>query len=120
MGKETEARRRALWDKQNRQLRSRTPPRLDNERRLIRVFPEYTVDLPLWENFTDHYLIERGMLPLSTDLETALARWNESWSPSRSSDGPEGQRWLAEGHALIRRLRTELHGIAEIRAEFED
>ena len=72
MGKEAEARRRALWEKQNRQLKSRRPPRLDDGRRLIRVFPEYVIDLPLWENFTDHYLIERGMLPLAADLESAL------------------------------------------------
>ncbi|AZS42984.1 hypothetical protein [Microbacterium oleivorans] len=120
MGNETEARRRALWARQDRQIKSRTPPRLDDGRRLIRVFPEYTTDLPLWENFTDHYLVERGMLPLSSDLDAALAEWNEKWSPTRSSEDPEEQRWLAQGHALVRRLRTELHGIAEIRAEFAD
>ena len=121
MGNETEARKRALWAKQDRQVKSRTPPRLDDGRRLIRVFPEYVTDLPLWERFTEHYLIERGMLPLSIDLEDSLAAWNQEWQIHTLEGGiPDEQRWLAHGHALVRRLRTELHGIAEIRAEFED
>ncbi|MFJ6678508.1 hypothetical protein ACIQLK_05185 [Microbacterium sp. NPDC091382] len=85
MGNETEARRRALWAKQDRQVRNRKPPRLADGRRLIRVFSEDGTDLPLWENSTDHE-----------------------------------PRWRARGHELVRRLRTELHGVAEIRAEFVD
>lgn len=115
------AKNHELWEEQDTQLRSHTPPRLDDGRRLIRIFAEYGCDLPLWESFTDHYVIERGVLPISSELEDALVAWNAEWDGSAlEGDLPHRDRWLSEGRSLTNRLRTELHGIAEIRPEFED
>lgn len=111
---------RALWPAQDRHLQSTTPPRLPDGRRLIRVFPEWGTELPLWESFTDHYLVERDMFPISDALLDALAEWNAHWQ-NRPEDAPlaDEEQWLATGRSLVRQLRTELHGIAEIRAEFD-
>lgn len=121
---ETEARRArrlARWARQDRQLRSSSPPRLNGGRRLIRIAPEWTVDLPLWESFSDHYLIERGMLPISDDLMDALAEWNSVWERhALEADFPHRERWLTDGLALAARLRTEIHSIAEVRPYIED
>lgn len=112
--------RSALWRSQDRQLQSRTPPRLDDGRRLIRMFPEWGTELPLWESFTDHYLIGRDTLPISDALLAALTAWNAHWK-DRSEDAPlrDEQRWRAQGRALVEELRSELHGIAEVRSEFD-
>jgi hypothetical protein len=111
---------RALRPGQDQHLRSTTPPRLADGRRLIRVFPEWGTELPLWESFTDHYLVERGMFPISDALLDALAEWNAQWQ-NRPEDArlAHEEHWLATGRSLVRQLRTELHGIAEIRAEFD-
>ena len=111
--------RRAHWSWQDRSLQSTTPPRLEDGRRLIRVFPEWISGLPLWENFTENYPFERDALPLSAELQDALEAWNEHWQ-NRDLDEelPDLDRWLAEGMELVARLRDELGDIADVRAEF--
>lgn len=112
--------RLALWSKQNSELRASDPPRLRDGRRLIRVFPEWGTDLPLWESFTEHYLVDRDTFPISSDLLDGLAAWNAEWqNRSELDDLPDEDRWTADGHALVSRLRAELNGIAAIRAEFD-
>ena len=111
--------RLALWSWQNRHLRSSDPPRLEDGRRLIRVFPEWCTVLPLWESFTHHYLLQRDTLPISDALLDAFAAWNAEWQARDPDDDlPDAERWSADGDALVARLRVELAGIAEIRAEF--
>lgn len=111
--------RLALWSWQDRQLHASRPPRLDDGRRLIRVFPEWFVELPLWENFSDAYPATRETFPLSDDLLDALTAWNDEWQDRQPEDPlSDEERWIADGLALVHRLRTELAGVAEIRAEF--
>ena len=110
----------AHWSWQDRSLRSTTPPRLEDGRRLIRVFPEWISGLPLWEDYTENYPFERDALPLSAELQDALEAWNEHWQDrDLDEELPDLDRWLAEGRELVARLRDELGDIAEVRAEFE-
>ncbi|MCJ1706086.1 hypothetical protein [Microbacterium sp. VKM Ac-2923] len=112
--------RLAFWSWQDRQLRSTDPPRLENGRRLIRVRPEWAIGLPLWESFTEVHQVAREALPISPELQDALVAWNESWQDrAHDADLRTPQRWIAEGHELVDRLREELRDIAEIRAEFD-
>ena len=100
------------------------PVLLPTGERSIRFFPEFGVDLPLWESFTDNYPVERSALPLPLELEDALAAWNARWDDlvgsnnlSTASDhGWEG--WRIDGLELLSRLRTALAGTAEVRPEF--
>lgn len=92
--------------------------------RSIRMFPEWSVDLPLWESFTDNYPVTRGVFRLSADLEDDLAAWNERWQAIADPDASpeataaEWTTWENEGRLLLARLRTTLAGIAEVRPEF--
>ena len=111
--------RLALWSQQNRQLQSSDPPRLDNGRRLIRVFPEWGTELPLWESFSEHYPVQRGDVVISDALLSALTAWSAEWQNRSELDYfPDEERWVAEGHSLVSQLRAEMHGVADIRAEF--
>lgn len=112
--------RLALWSWQDRQLRSSDPPRLEDGRRLIRVFPEWSIGLPLWESFADEYQVARDALPLSPGLQDDLVAWNEHWQDRpHDADLPNTRQWTADGHALVARVRAELEDIAEIRVEFD-
>ncbi|WEK61820.1 MAG: hypothetical protein P0Y60_03450 [Candidatus Microbacterium colombiense] len=111
-----------LWERQNRQLRASDPPRLDDGRRLIRMYAEYgdEGDLPLWEDFAEHSFVDRDTFPISEDLLDALVAWNAEWQRwTEGVDDAVVERSIANGRAYVARLRTELYGIAEIRAEFE-
>ncbi|MEV7756577.1 hypothetical protein AB0O16_02490 [Microbacterium sp. NPDC089180] len=121
MEPETEEQRSRLAHRswQERSLRSTQPPRLEDGRRLIRVFPEWVSCLPLWESCTENYPFERDVLPLSPELQDALEAWNEHWQDrDLDEEIPDRDRWVAEGGELVARLRDELGDIAEVRAEF--
>ncbi|MDQ1074683.1 MULTISPECIES: hypothetical protein [Microbacterium] len=121
MEPETEEQRARLahWSWQERSLTSTTPPRLEDGRRLIRVFPEWISCLPLWENYTDNYPFERDVLPLSSELQDRLVAWNDHWqNRDLDEEVPDLDRWIAEGRELVARLRDELGDIADVRAEF--
>jgi hypothetical protein len=96
--------------------------------RSIRMFPEWGVNLPLWESFTDHFPVERGALPLSAALEQALAEWNERWQQLADADldsaaaatatATEWSAWRTDGVSLLAALRAEIRGVAEVSPEF--
>ena len=119
---------RARGAMQSRYLMARAqagePVVLPSGERSIRMFPEWSVDLPLWESFTDNYPVARGALLLSADLEDDLAAWNERWQSIADPDASpetttaEWTSWEDEGRLLLGRLRTALAGIAEVRPEF--
>lgn len=119
---------RARGTMQNRYLMARAqagePVVLPTGERLIRFFPEFGVDLPLWESFTDHYPVERGALSLLPELEDALKAWNERWQSLASIDGSTAamsgrwSAWKREGVTLLADLRSALAGRAEVRPEF--
>ncbi len=117
---------RARGAMQNRYLRARAqagePVVLPTGERLIRFFPEWGTDLPLWESFTENYPIGRGGLPLPAELEADLTTWNERWrelSGTREPDPEPGwPEWEREGVRLRVRLQRALDGIAEVRPEF--
>lgn len=109
------------WRMQNRYLRAKLrrgeQPLLPNGLRCIRMFPEWSVDLPLWESFSEHYPCEPGELPIPTDLEQALMDWNREWQ-SHAESGSLPISWAENGWGLHRRLQTVLNGFAEVRPEF--
>jgi hypothetical protein len=125
---ETDAYWRARSTMQNRFLiarsRAHEPVVLPTGERAIRFFPEYGVDLPLWESFTDNYPVERGELSLPLQLEDALVAWNERWcslvglDPSTAAARDQWDNWHREGLALLTLLRSALSGRAEVRPEF--
>lgn len=119
---------RARGAMQDRYLAARSragdPVVLPTGERVIRFFPDFGVELPLWESFTESYPVERGTLPLSPSLEHALTTWSARWddlvgndiSTITSSSGWKG--WCDEGLQLLSHLRKALAGIAEVRPEF--
>jgi hypothetical protein len=112
--------RSACGSRQERSLRSSTPPQLEDGRRVIRVFPEWISGLPLWESYTENYPFERDVLPLSSELQNQLEAWNEHWQDrDLDEELPDRDRWIAEGWALVARLRDELGDIADVQAEFD-
>jgi hypothetical protein len=106
---------------QDRCLRARSqrgePALLPNGLRLIRVFPEWVSGWPLWENYTEDYRLTGPALGLSHELSEALFEWNEEWL-ERHEDDPLPVSWKEQGLGLLRQLRGELDGVAEVRPEF--
>lgn len=111
-------RRREMQDRflSARALRGE-PPLLPDGRRLIRLFPEWTVRWPLWESFTEEYLLTADALGLDATLSQDLADWNEAFN-ARHEDDPLPDGWVEEGWALARRLQSALGPTAEVRPEF--
>lgn len=84
------------------------------------MFPEWISGLPLWEDYTENYPFERDVLPLSSELQDRLEAWNEHWqNRDLDEEVPHLDQWIAEGRALVARLRDELGDIADVRAEFD-
>jgi hypothetical protein len=90
--------------------------------RLIRFFPEWGADLPLWESFTENYPVKRSALPLPATLEIDLAAWNMRWQELSGTREPgleaRWHEWEREGVRLRAHLQSALDGIAELRPEF--
>jgi hypothetical protein len=99
-------------------VRRSDPPVLPDGRRVIRMFAGWASS-PLWESFTDAYLLRPSELGLSDELADALLRWNDRFG-ARSETDPEPPGWRAEGRALAARLQAELDGVAEVRPELGD
>lgn len=100
------------------------PVALPTGERSIRLDPEWGVDLPLWEQFTDHYPVKRGELPLGSRLEGSLAAWNQHWQELADPDTggaateSDWDVWRAEGVTLVASLRDALGGIAEVHSAY--
>lgn len=107
---------------QDRYLAARSqcdePVVLPDGLRVIRLFPEWGVDLPLWESFADRgYPFEPGALPIDAALERQLSDWNREWE-SFGFEAPRPKAWFERGWELHARLQGTLADIAEVRPVF--
>lgn len=93
-------------------------PRLPNGQRVIRLFPDWGRDEPLWENFSANYLVTAADLTLSDALSRHLHTWNAVWTDRDPEYGVLPPDWLDQGWALHRRLQAELGESAEVRPDF--
>lgn len=105
---------------QDRYLRARSQrgeaPLLPNGLRVIRMFPEWCVGLPLWESFTDSYPVRPGELPISRALEGELEVWNREWE-SHGLDATRSPAWFERGWELYEEVQRALANIAEVRPD---
>lgn len=96
------------------------------ERRVIRLFPDYGRDWPLWEDSTPTrdvgYTTDPEMYGLSEQLSRDLARWNAFWE--RHFDPIEGwdshdsrERWRRDGEQIVSYLRHEVASFADVHYE---
>ena len=99
------------------------PPR----RRVIRLFPDYSRDYPLWENSTLSWDVGYTTTPetygLSEELGEDLAAWQaffeEQANPFEGWDSDANlQKWLSDGEALAVRLQHEVQSFADVQREF--
>lgn len=103
---------------------SQTPP----ERRIIRLFPDYSRVYPLWESSTPTWDVGYTTGPedygLSARLAADLAEWQSFWETHADPfDGwdteANRQKWLRDGRSLTKRLSAEVADFADVDAEFE-
>ncbi|UOQ88583.1 hypothetical protein MUN74_15105 [Agromyces endophyticus] len=95
-------------------------------RRVIRLFPEYGRDWPLWENSTPTwdvgYTTTPEMYGLSDDLTRHIAEWNALWNANFDpfdgwKDDAARERWREEGVAIAGRLAAEVADFADVSYE---
>ncbi|WP_242090124.1 hypothetical protein [Microbacterium lacticum] len=95
-------------------------------RRVIRLFPEYGRNWPLWENSTPAwdvgYTTTPEMYGLSEDLTRDMADWNALWEANFDPfDGWKSdaarERWREEGVRVATRLRAEVADFADVKYE---
>lgn len=101
---------------------SGTPP----ARRIIRLFPDYSRDWPLWENSTPTWDVGYTTTPetygLSGALSNDMAAWNVFWEthfdPFDGWDNDaDRERWRAQGETIAARLRAEVAAFADVQYE---
>ena len=95
-------------------------------RRVIRLFPDYGRDWPLWENSTPTWDVGYTTTPetygLSEGLTRDIAEWNGLWE--QHFDAFNGwdsesarERWREEGESIAARLRSEVEVFADVQYE---
>ncbi len=96
------------------------------ERRVIRLFPDYGRDWPLWESPLTapdgRYCTDPEVYRLSVELTEELARWNAHWEthfdPFEGWDSEENrERWHRDGVRISSWLQREVAGFADVRYE---
>jgi hypothetical protein len=96
------------------------------ERLVIRLFPDYGRDWPLWENSTPTWDVGYTTTPetygLSDELTRDLAAWNALWeSDFDPFDGWTSERarerWRGDGETVAARLRAEVAHFADVSYE---
>ena len=96
------------------------------ERRVIRVFPDYSRDWPLWENSTPDrdvgYTTTPATYGLSEQLTARIAVWNAFWEAhfddAHGWDSVRARdRWGATGEEIARLLSEEVAAFADVRYE---
>lgn len=101
---------------------SGTPP----QRRVIRLFPDYGRDWPLWEDSTATwdvgYTTEPQMYGLSERLTQAIWEWNRFWEGHfHHEDGWETashrEQWRIQGERIAKWLRSEVREFADVAYE---
>ena len=105
------------------QFMEQIPP----HRRVIRLFPEYSRDYPLWENSTPSWDVGYTTTPetygLSRQLGEDLAAWQaffeEHANPFEGWDSDANlQKWLSDGESIAVRLQDEVQSFADVQREF--
>ncbi|MFE4950007.1 hypothetical protein ACFQ9V_07850 [Leifsonia sp. NPDC056665] len=95
-------------------------------RRVIRLFPDYGRDWPLWENSTPTwdvgYTTTPAMYSLSEDLTRDLAEWNALWDSNFDPfDGWKSdaarEQWRVTGRGIAARLQREVADFADVQYE---
>ncbi|WP_141377389.1 hypothetical protein [Microbacterium testaceum] len=95
-------------------------------RRVVRLFPDYSRDWPLWEDSTPTwdagYTTTPAMYGLSTALTDALGEWNTLWEAQYDPvDGWKSESardaWREGGVEIARRLRAEVAEFADVQYE---
>ena len=93
-----------------------------NCKRIIRFFPDWGRDHPLWESGTDKYAMDPEDYGLSDSLSRRLAEWMRHWESNRipetgwkSADAAEESEHI--GDALVADLRIEVASFAEVHDE---
>lgn len=89
---------------------------LPDGRRVIRMFSGWASS-PLWESFTEEYVVDPRSLGISDDLRQGLLDWDAAIQAA-GTDGAAPRDSLERGLALWRRLRDELASVAEVRPDF--
>ncbi|AVZ38996.1 hypothetical protein CT688_05410 [Dietzia sp. JS16-p6b] len=94
----------------------------DGDKRVIRFFPDYGREHPLWESGTDKYAMDPEDYGLSESLSRRLAGWMRHWESNVIPEtGWKSAEAAAEservGDALVADLRIEVSGVAEVRDE---
>jgi len=90
--------------------------------RIIRFFPDYGRNHPLWESGTDKYAMDPEDYGLSESLSRRLAAWMRHWESNVIPEtGWKSAEAAAEservGDALVADLRIEVSGFADVRDE---
>ncbi|MFT3663265.1 MAG: hypothetical protein QM809_18440 [Gordonia sp. (in: high G+C Gram-positive bacteria)] len=92
-------------------------------RRVVRLFPDYMRDYPLWESSTSTWNVGYTTGPelygLSEELSGRLAAWQHEWETSicglDREPSPEAvARWRAEGAELARLLGEAVADYADV------
>ncbi|WP_067245695.1 hypothetical protein [Microbacterium resistens] len=94
------------------------PLTLPDGRRVIRLFPGWGREWPLWESFSEQYALDAEDLPLSRELAAALKEWNAAWQ-ARDETAPVPDGWIEHGRHLHARLQKELETVAEVRPDYD-
>jgi hypothetical protein len=119
---QTARERRMRAEMQDRYLSSRSrkklPLTLPDGRRVIRLFPDWGREWPLWESFSDDYTLSADDLTLSPGLANELYQWNQTWQ-RRSETDPIPDGWMERGRELHADMQEELKDLAEVRADFD-
>lgn len=96
------------------------------KRRVIRLFPDYGRDWPLWENsmptWDVGYTTTPEMYGLSDDLTRDMATWNALWEGNFDPfDGWKSdaarEQWREDGVSIVSRLRGEVADFADVTYE---
>lgn len=97
-------------------------------RRVIRMFPDYGRDYPLWENSTSTWDVGYTTNPetygLSEQLAGELAAWQTFWEEHLDPyDGWDSNanmtQWLRDGDQLAARLQAEVAQFADVHSEYK-
>ncbi|MEV1132424.1 hypothetical protein [Agromyces sp. NPDC049794] len=95
-------------------------------RRVIRLFPDYSRDWPLWENSTSTWDVGYTTTPetygLTEELTADIDAWNRFWEShfddAKGWDSSEArERWRTDGEEVARRLSEEVASFADVQYE---
>lgn len=102
----------------SRRSQEKLPLTLPDGRRVIRLFPDWGREWPLWESFSERYALAARDLPLSRELAADLHQWNAVWQ-ARDETEPVPEGWIEHGRLLHARMQEQLDELAEVRPDFE-